>query len=289
MVLKTQYDRSLLPLKVGPFVVALSWYEEGITVGEDRSATRRSTLAVAGRRRGFSLLELAVTLAIIGVMSTIAAATLREVALTNRETGGAQTLAGALRRARATYRKRCRPTVPFLQYARAMRRSVERPRVPDGAAATSSSVRRRAFSLFELLVVVAVAGVLTTLAANSVGDRVRGARGREDLAAVVRPFIEARGRAHSALRCARVDVDGNAHTVAYTVGTCGSIPATPTRTFSFPWLSFGTFAGGASSITFNTRGGLTTTSLAELVVTTAGGETARLRVYPAIGQVELVR
>jgi prepilin-type N-terminal cleavage/methylation domain-containing protein len=68
-----------------------------MVVAEPRSTNPTRT----ARRRGFSLLEVAVTVAIIGVMSSIAAATLREVALTNRETGGAQTLAGALRRARA--------------------------------------------------------------------------------------------------------------------------------------------------------------------------------------------
>jgi prepilin-type N-terminal cleavage/methylation domain-containing protein len=213
--------------------------------------------------------------------------------------GGPAAGAGHPPRALTPARKERRPVDCSIGYARAMAWVVGSSaaqhrgrRLPRGSRQPRCCARQprfRAFTLLELVVVVAVVGVLTTLAANSVGDRVRGARGREDLAAVVRPFIEARGRAHSALRCARVDVDGNAHTVAYTVGTCGSIPATPTRTFSFPWLSFGTFVGGASSITFNTRGGLTTTSLAELVVTTAGGETARLRVYPAIGQVELVR
>jgi Tfp pilus assembly protein FimT len=47
------------------------------------------------------LLEIAVTLAIIGIVSSLTVATLREVVLANRERGGAQVLANALRRARA--------------------------------------------------------------------------------------------------------------------------------------------------------------------------------------------
>jgi prepilin-type N-terminal cleavage/methylation domain-containing protein len=52
-------------------------------------------------RRGFSLVELAVTVTLAGILSSLAVATLWDVAQKNRVTGGAQALAGALRRARA--------------------------------------------------------------------------------------------------------------------------------------------------------------------------------------------
>jgi prepilin-type N-terminal cleavage/methylation domain-containing protein len=49
----------------------------------------------------FTLVELALVLVIIGVLSTLAVATLQELQWTRREAGGAQVLASALRRARA--------------------------------------------------------------------------------------------------------------------------------------------------------------------------------------------
>jgi prepilin-type N-terminal cleavage/methylation domain-containing protein len=65
-------------------------------------ARRHNIDGMPARRRipAFSLVEIMVVVAIIGVMTGLAVATLRDVVLSGREAGGAQSIANALRRAR---------------------------------------------------------------------------------------------------------------------------------------------------------------------------------------------
>ena len=85
--------------------------------------------------------------------------------------------------------------------------------VSSADAPRLSGPKTRAFSLLELMVVVAIVGILASIAGPSVSEIVRRSRAREDLATVAMAFVEARGKAHGNLRCARTTIDGVAKTI----------------------------------------------------------------------------
>ena len=141
-----------------------------------------------------------------------------------------------------------------------------------------------------MMVVVAIAGILASIAIPSVSDTIQRNRAREDSERVVAILSEARNRAHATLRCAATVVDPSAHTISYELYACSGAPSgTPTKTAAFPKLTLTTFSGGATSVTFTSGGGLAGGVNSEISATTAFGETTRLRIYPAIGQIEVVR
>lgn len=147
--------------------------------------------------------------------------------------------------------------------------------------------------MVELMLVVAIIGIIASVALPRVSDASRRNRAREELQRVGGVFVEARGKAHSNLRCVDSTIDTAAKTISYVVYACGTTPTTtPTKSFSFPTLVLSEFDDTISTstkfptITFNPAGGLTSGAKARMVATTEFNDLRHFRIFPAIGQVD---
>lgn len=152
----------------------------------------------------------------------------------------------------------------------------------------------RAFSLIEVTIVVAIAGIVAALAVPSLSQMVGQERSRSELARLVSAIEQAR-------HTARIRVCDVLLTVDPTVGSitlapdpvdpdvpCRSLPG-ETMSFDKNLLTLSAFTiGGVATnpLRFNAEGGISTSARALMTITTRSGPRV-VEVWPAAGAVRL--
>lgn len=148
----------------------------------------------------------------------------------------------------------------------------------------------RGMTLLELMVVVAMMGVLTTLAIGLSSKTGEAQKNFASARSVTHALLEIRNWAHNTSRCVQVEATSTGLT-ATPYDSCdpdlSGEASSLTRLFAFPAIlhdfAFDTLSG---TLVFNENGGTTESEITTLsFVNESTGETHHLLVYPAIGSV----
>ena len=156
----------------------------------------------------------------------------------------------------------------------------------------------RGFSLIELMLVVAITGIVAAIAVPSVSQTVKKERARSELMKVVGAVEQARNRARISVCETRLSVDVATGTLTIAPNPADpDVPcrALPTKSVVFETklitLSAFSIAGAPTNpLIFSNEGGLASpTARARMTLLPAVGAPRTIEIWPASGTVRLLR
>lgn len=144
--------------------------------------------------------------------------------------------------------------------------------------------RRRGFTLIELVVVIAIVGIMTSLAVANVGPLQRKRKAAAEARQVSDFVIQARDLARASRCPYLVTVTTGTRTIVISPKAGCTAATLPTRSAQFDakLVSFTTFSG-SNPLEFNKDGGLQLGTTSTMTITALGVENYVLQILPAIG------